>query len=216
MYKGCIFDLDGTLLNTIYTISHYGNKTLRHFGLADIEPETYKRLVGEGAAVLVERMLKENGIEDTAFFPQVYKYYVDAYDADPYAKTEIYPGIPELLGALRRAGLSLAVLSNKPHAATVKVIQKFFPSGMFQFVYGARDGVPKKPDPAMANFLLEEMNLSPSDCLYVGDTSTDMQTGKSAGLFTVGVLWGFRDREELEKNHADFIAQTPSDLLVCL
>ncbi|HIV02138.1 MAG TPA: HAD family hydrolase [Candidatus Aphodoplasma excrementigallinarum] len=216
MFKGCMFDLDGTLLNTIHTISHYGNQALRRFGLPEIETETYKRLVGEGAGVLVQRMLKENGVRDDALFSRVYEYYVSTYDADPYVLTEIYPGIPELLGALRARGMALSVLSNKPHAATVKVIQQFFPAGTFQYVYGAREGVPKKPDPAMANYLLKEMGLSPSDCLYVGDTSTDMQTGKAAGIFTIGVLWGFRGREELEHNGAGFIAQSPSDILSCL
>lgn len=216
MFKGCMFDLDGTLLNTIHTISHYGNQALRRFGLPEIETETYKRLVGEGAGVLVQRMMKENGVQDDALYSRVYEYYVSTYDADPYVLTEIYPGISELLDALRAGGMSLSVLSNKPHAATVKVIQQFFSAGTFQYVYGAREGVPKKPDPAMANYLLKEMDLSPSDCLYVGDTSTDMQTGKAAGMFTVGVLWGFRGLEELEHNGADFIAQSPSDILSCL
>ena len=157
MFKGCMFDLDGTLLNTIHTISHYGNQALRRFGLPEIETETYKRLVGEGAGVLVQRMLKENGVQDDALYSRVYEYYVSTYDADPYVLTEIYPGISELLDALRAGGMSLSVLSNKPHAATVKVIQQFFPAGTFQYVYGAREGVPKKPDPAMANYLLKEI-----------------------------------------------------------
>lgn len=213
MYKGCIFDLDGTLLNTIDTIAFYGNTALEKFGLAPIEPSTYKQLVGNGASVLVRRMLAQNGVKDDTIFERVYETYTMLYDSNPYAYTSIYDGIEELLAALRSAGLTLCVLSNKPHTATTSVISRFFAPGTFQYVFGARDNVPKKPNPAMVNYLLKEMGISPEECLYAGDTDTDMDTGKTAGLFTVGVLWGFRDKEELTRHHADFLAAHPLDIL---
>ena len=216
MYKGCIFDLDGTLLNTIGTIASYGNAALEKFGLAPIEPSTYKQLVGNGASTLVRRMLAQNGIKDDSLFKRVYEAYTTLYDGNSYAHTSIYDGIEELLTALRSAGLTLCVLSNKPHSATVPVIQSFFAPGTFQYVFGARDGIPQKPDPAMVNYLLKEMDISPKECIYVGDTKTDMDTGKAAGLFTVGVLWGFRAKEELMRHHADFLAAHPLDILSCL
>lgn len=161
-------------------------------------------------------MLAQNGIKDDSLFKRVYEAYTTLYDGNPYAHTSIYDGIEELLTALRSAGLTLCVLSNKPHSATVPVIQSFFAPGTFQYVFGARDGIPQKPDPAMVNYLLKEMDISPKECIYVGDTKTDMDTGKAAGLFTVGVLWGFRAKEELMRHHADFLAAHPLDILSCL
>lgn len=216
MYKGCIFDLDGTLLNTLDTIAYYGNTTLKKFFLPPINTEDYKYLVGDGARVLIRRMLTKNGISDEILAEHAYKYYADIYDSNPYLYTSIYNGIDDLLMSLRRKNLTLCVLSNKPHSAATAVVRRFFGDNIFQYVFGARDSIPKKPDPAMANFLIRKMDIEAHQCLYIGDTDTDMKTGRAAGLYTIGALWGFRTKDELVRTGADFVALNPLDILSCL
>lgn len=212
MFKAAIFDLDGTLMNTIETIAFYANSTLEEYGFKAIETKKYNYMVGNGALQLVERMLKENGCEDVEIIQKVLKSYNEAYDKDTLYKTYIYDGIKELLQTMKKKGLKTAVLSNKPHNATLDVISKMFGENVFDFVYGARDGVPLKPDPTAAKMIAEEMGLKKEECLYIGDTCVDMKTGKSAGFFTVGVLWGYRDRKELEENGADKIVAAPDEI----
>ena len=211
--KCAIFDLDGTLMNTIDTIAYYCNETLRELQLPFIDTEKYKYFIGNGAEKLIRRMLKFHGIEDEATFNKAYTYYNKIYNNDPHYLTEIYKGIPELLKSLREKGFKLGVISNKPHYPTCEIIKKYFGCDLFDAIYGARDGYPKKPDPTVPLSIAEELGATPGECIYIGDTNTDMQTGKAAGFYTIGVLWGFREREELENNDADEIAQTPLDVL---
>ncbi len=209
-HKAVIFDLDGTLLDTLETLSYYGNMTLERLGLAPYEKDAYRYMIGNGAKVLIQRMLA--GREADALFDKAYKMYIDAYNNDTLFKTEIYPGIPELLAELREKGVKIAVLSNKPHEATVPIIKSFFGADTFGEIRGAMEGVPIKPDPTAALDIAQELGCTPAECLYVGDTAVDMETGKRAGFYTVGILWGFRDRAELTAGGADCIVETASEI----
>lgn len=210
--KGIIFDLDGTLLNTLKTIAYYCNAALEKYGIVPYAEEKFKYMVGNGAKNLVHRMLEGRNIKDEDTFQKVYTHYNDIYNSNTTYLTEIYPGIPALLETIRDAGMKAAVLSNKPQAATVPIIKSIFGEDTFEAVYGGREGVPLKPDPTAALAIAKELDVEPSACLYVGDTSVDMQTGKNAGFYTIGVLWGFRTRQELEEAKADMIAESPADI----
>ena len=214
-YKCIIFDLDGTLLDTLETLSYYCNETLKAYGFAPYDKNDYKYMVGKGAKNLVESMLRGRDAMESKLFNEMYKYYIDLYNADTTYKTTYYDGILPLLDALLEKKMHMAVLSNKPNAATVPIIKNFF-GERFSVCFGAREGVPIKPDPTAALEIVETLGFVPSECLYVGDTGVDMETGKNAGFFTIGVLWGFREREELEKAGADFIAAKPLDILKLL
>ena len=211
-FKACIFDLDGTLLDTINTIAYYGNNALEAFGYKAIDSEEYKYFAGNGARILIERMLAFSGVTDEAEIQKVLKKYLDEYDSDTRYKTAVFDGINDLLCALRENGLKCAVLSNKPHNATLEVIEYFFGENVFDVVYGQREGYPIKPDPTVAIEIGKEFGATPDECLYVGDTAIDMETGKGAGYYTIGVLWGFRKRDELLKSGADVIVSHPREI----
>lgn len=214
MKKAVIFDLDGTVSNTIDTIAYFGNLALEHYGIQPIETETYKVLIGNGAKVLVERMLRHTNTPMEKF-DAVYKYYVEEYDKDFMFLTRPYDGIIEMLDTLREKGIQTAVLTNKPHMTACKIIEDLFGERILLCRGVKEDGI-TKPRPDGVYEIMELLNLKKEDILYVGDTGTDMQTGKNADLFTVGVTWGFRKREELEKNGADVIIDHPSELLKLL
>ena len=212
MIKACIFDLDGTLTNTLPTISYYANGALVKNGFSPFEEERYKYFIGNGAKTLVERMLSAQGAMSEENLARVFDDYNRAYNAAPLDKTEVYDGIYPLLRTLKEKGIKTAVLSNKPDFATRSVVSHFFPD-LFDTAHGGRDGMPLKPSPEGALLILEELGISdPAEVLYVGDTSVDMDTGKSAGFFTVGVLWGFRTEEELREHGADAIVSHPSQI----
>lgn len=212
MIRACIFDLDGTLLNTLTTIAHYGNASLKAFGLPAVAEERYRYLVGNGAKILVERMIAESG-GDPALYDAIFAHYNAAYDAAPKHLTQPYPGVVSVISELKQRGIFTAVLSNKPHFATVSAVGSFFEPGMFDRVYGQREGIPIKPNPLALQSILDELGVLPSECLYIGDTAVDMQTGKAAGIQTVGVLWGFRTREELVQSGADVLLERAEQLL---
>ena len=212
MYKACIFDLDGTLTNTINSIAYFGNNALAQYGYPPIEAERYKLLVGDGADTLVTRMIEEvNGSMDD--FEHIRSVYNITYDNDFLYKTELYPGVKSLVQTLKSKGVLCAVLTNKPHGTALKVVESFFGADCFDLILGQREGVPKKPDPAGALEIARAFNVEPSACLYVGDTATDMKTGNGAGMHTIGVLWGFRDEAELVESNAKVIISTPDELL---
>ena len=213
MIKCAVFDLDGTLLNTLTTIAYYCNKSLEALGLEPIETEKYKYFVGEGAAKLIHRILEYRAFSASAEREaEILNEYVSSYNKNPEYLTAVYNGIEPLLDRLSEEGISIAVLSNKPESSVKPLVEKFFGNERFSIVSGQKEGVPRKPDPTALFEILEKLGATPEECLYIGDTSTDMKTGKAAGPFTVGVLWGFRDREELIENGADFIAENPMQI----
>lgn len=213
MKKAVIFDLDGTLSDSIASMKYCGDRALAPFGYGPFPESDYKYFVGDGAANLVKRALKAGGDEELVHFEEAFALYKKYFAEDCMYQVKPYEGIPELLAALKEKGLKIAVLSNKPHDQTIDVIETLFGKGYFDIIQGQKDGLPIKPDPAGVFAILKQLNLTAEDILYLGDTATDMKTGKSAGAFTVGALWGFRDRKELEEGHADAIIAHPLELL---
>ena len=213
MIKYCIFDLDGTLLNTIRSITYYLNNTLAEEGLEPITEDECKIFIGDGARKLVTRAVNSKGIESDEIIERVLKKYNAVYDSDPYSLTEPYPGIPELIDALISKGIRIGVLSNKPNSTTVSVVRQFF-GDKFNYVAGGRDGIALKPSPESTLAMLCEMGGTPSELAFIGDTAVDITTGKNAGArLTVGVLWGFRTKEELMGAGAGVIVSHADEVL---
>lgn len=212
-FKACIFDLDGTLCDSVESIAHSANHALRDFGLPEATTEQYKIFVGDGVDTLIRRLLRFGGDESCAKFSEVRARYMDYFREGCLYHVKPYPGIRELLLELKKEGAKLAVLSNKPDANTKDVIRAMFPEeGLFDRVQGQSDAFPRKPDPSAALFLAKEFGVRPEECIYLGDTSTDMKTGTAAGMYTVGVLWGFRDEKELRENGSDAIAREAKEI----
>ena len=213
MIKLCIFDLDGTVLDTVECIAYYGNNALVNNGIAPIPVETYKILVGNGIYNLIKNMLNFRNCMTEENFQKVFHDYDTAYNADTSYKTKIYDGIQETLDSIKALGIKIAIVSNKPHFATTGVINTLFGQGYFDCVYGQREGFPIKPDPTTVLQVLSDLDAQQEECLYIGDTGTDMKTGRNAGIYTVGVLWGFRGKEELIQNGANLTIEKPHQLL---
>ncbi|KAA6333085.1 Phosphoglycolate phosphatase [termite gut metagenome] len=207
-----IFDLDGTLLNTIADLAQSTNHALRKLGFPTHEEEAYNFMVGNGVNKLFERALpeREKTMENilrmrTEFIP-----YYDAYNTD---KTLPYPGIVELLQTLQEYGKMIGVASNKYHVATLKLISHYFPNINFTAVFGQREGIVPKPNPAIVYNIMKVAKVSKDMVLYVGDSGVDMQTAKNSGVSSCGVTWGFRPRRELEDFHPDFIVDKAEEVL---
>jgi phosphoglycolate phosphatase len=215
MIKLCIFDMDGTLVNTIDTISHFANTALGKFGYDSIPTEDYKLLVGNGSDVLVQRMLKKLGKENEDY-KRVHSYYVDIYDKDFMYLTTPYDGIIEMLKTIKEMGIKTAVLSNKDDATAKKVADELFEAGLIDLCLGAREGVALKPEPDAVFEIMKHFNAQKNECVYIGDTATDIKTAKNAELYSVGVLWGFRDENELRTAGADVIISQPSEFIEIL
>ena len=213
MKKAVIFDLDGTLADTIASITYCGNLALSRFGLPSFGEEDYKHFVGDGAAMLIRRALLAAGDERLEHFDEVYETYLEIFAKDCMYQVKPYEGICALLEELKHLSVRIAVLSNKPDADSRRVVDELFGKGYFDFVQGQREDIPRKPDPAGVYRIMEAFGLPAGDFLYVGDSGVDMKTGRAAGIFTVGVLWGFRDRKELVENGADAVISKPLELL---
>ena len=211
MLKLCLFDMDGTLVDTIKSIAYFANNALNKYDLPSIDVERYKVLVGNGARVLVERMIKEVGGSEEQL-KQVLPYYNETYDNDFLYLTEAYEGVCEMLSELKELGIKTAILSNKPDSTAKKVAEALFEDGLIDLCYGGRDGIALKPDPEGVYAILDELGVKKEEVLYVGDTATDIKTAKNAELKNIGVLWGFRDRAELEGAGADYIISHPSEI----
>lgn len=212
MIKACIFDMDGTTVNSIDSIAYFANNALKKFGLPAIETETYKILVGNGAKVLVERMIKTVGAPEE-LTEKVLNEYNSTYDNNFLYLAHPYENIPELLKRLKEMNIISAILSNKPHSTAKKVSDALFGDDLIKICRGGIDGIPLKPSPDGVFRLLDELGVKKHECLYIGDTATDMKTGKNADLYTVGVLWGFRGRKELEEANADVIISSPLEII---
>lgn len=213
MIKLCIFDLDGTVLNTLDTIAYYGNRALENNGVQPIEPQAYRYLVGTGIKNLIRKMLFYRDCYSDGLFKKVYLDYDTAYNADTTYLTVVYDGLHEVLDTLKAKGIRLAIVSNKPDFAVRSVVTHLFGEDYFDDVTGQKPGGVLKPDPFEVLALMERRQVMPAECLYLGDTSTDMLTGKAAGIFTIGVAWGFRELDELLGSGADAIIRKPKELL---
>lgn len=211
--KACIFDLDGTLTNTLESMTYSVNLTLKEMGLSQITKDQCRMFVGNGARVLIEESLKVSGDPKASRIEEGMKIYGRIFDQNCTYHVTPYEGIPEMLKALKDRGIHLAVLSNKPDRQTVKVVKEIFGDNIFDYAQGQKDGVRRKPAPDGVWYLMEQMQVSKEECLYIGDSEVDAATGKNAGLKTIGVLWGFRDRKTLETAGADHLIERPEELL---
>ncbi len=211
-YKAVLFDLDGTLLDSIEDMGDSLNRVLVQNGFPTHDRDTYCRFVGDGATNLISRALPE-GMRTDMVIRSCLEAFLEDYDKNWNVKSRLYEGISELLNKLSSRGLKISVLSNKPHRYTLKCMDGFLSDWDFDVVFGQRDDVPRKPDPAGALEIAEKLNILPSDFLYLGDTETDMKTSLDAGMFPVGVLWGFRSAEELRENGAKVLLKKPLDAL---
>ena len=212
MKKLVIFDLDGTLLNTIADLAASTNQALQHFGYPTHSTEAYRFFVSNGINKLFERALpEEERTEENVL--RIRSRFIPYYNEHNAVFSTPYPGIPELLHTLQEKGILLAVASNKYQLATEKLIAHYFPTIPFIQVLGQREGVPIKPDPTIVNDILATTELSNNDVLYVGDSGVDMQTARNAGVDAIGVSWGFRPRTELEPLQPLAIIDKAEDLL---
>lgn len=213
-FKAIIFDLDGTLIDTIDDLYHTVNSMLREKKLPEHPRNSYLTMVGDGIRRLIERALPLELAKDETYVDRMVLAFNEAYKANWNNYTQPYEGITSLLKQLSDRKLQLGVLSNKPQEFTDLCVDYFFPHIIFDKVVGARDNVPKKPDPYAALDMATLFNVMPAEILYVGDTSIDMHTAINAGMFPVGVEWGFRSREELLTAGAKVIIQYPEELLL--
>jgi phosphoglycolate phosphatase len=212
IFQAVIFDLDGTLIDTLDDIGDSVNRVLSNKNFPTHTHFAYRNFVGDGSRMLIERALPEQYRNDS-IIDACYKDYIEDYSQNYNVKSKLYDGIPQLLDALSEKGLRLAVLSNKLDAITQNCVKTYLSAWHFDVVFGQRDSVPRKPDPQGAVETAKKMSILPSRFLYLGDTGIDMKTAVSAGMFPVGVLWGFRPLKELMENGASAVIDEPMALL---
>lgn len=213
MYQCCIFDLDGTLVDSIKAINHTINLTLSKYNLGPIDEEHCKVFVGDGYKKLVERALIHCGDKELIHYEDGIITYMDYFKVHCMYEVKPYDGIKNLLSYLKENNIKIAVLSNKPHERTLDNIRGLFGNEYFDYVSGEKPNIKRKPDPEGAIIITKELNVSPEDCLYIGDTNTDMKTGISANMNTIGVTWGFRSREELENYNPKYVVDHPNEII---
>jgi len=212
MKKLVIFDLDGTLLNTIADLAAATNYALQACGYPTHDTDAYRFFVGNGINKLFERALPE-GTRSKENVLKIRSLFVPYYNEHNADLSRPYPGIENLLETLQKKGYMLAVASNKYHEATQKLIKQYFPRINFLAILGQRENIPAKPDPQVVYEIMEKAGVERNEVVYIGDSSVDMQTGANAGVTTIGVCWGFRPRTELEAYNPSLIAEQAEDIL---
>jgi phosphoglycolate phosphatase len=210
-----IFDLDGTLLDTLEDIAAAGNAALAMVGAPPHPPRDFRKFIGEGVTRLFEQSLPPEQ-QDLTTIARCAAAFQETYSREWNQRSAPYPGVPELLDRLTAHAIKLAVLSNKPHDFTVACVNHYLAAWRFEAVLGPQEGVPRKPDPTGALRILHELHVHPEQCLYVGDSGVDMQTACAAGIHAVGVSWGFRPVEELRASGADIVLAAPGELLALI
>lgn len=212
MSKCIIFDLDGTLLDTLEDIAISGNFALTSLGFEAEETQKYRYFVGEGVYKLFENIFATNP-QSQEIINKAVALFESHYAKQFYQNTKPYEGISKLLTFLKKRGYKMAILSNKPDSFTKMCVLKYFRSWKFDVVFGAREGIARKPDPVSALEIASLLGEKPEDCFYVGDTMIDMQTATRANMKALGVLWGFRDGDELLENGANALFENPSEII---
>lgn len=208
--QGLIFDLDGTLVDSLPGIAASLNHALETCGFPGHPLEAVRRFIGNGSWVLAKRALPEGSADEViGGVEQVFKAHYDGHWAEG---TVVYEGVTELLADLKWKGHGLAVLSNKPHAFTTVIVERLFPGVVFNTVFGQRSGIPHKPDPAGLHEIVKAFGLPAGDCLLVGDSTIDLETARRGGIRSVAVTWGYHDRDVLEAAGPDFLADDPAAL----
>ncbi len=212
-YKAVIFDLDGTLVDSLADLSDSVNLMLESYGFPTHEMEQYRYFVGNGSKKLMERTLPRDKAASAEFVEEALVKYKAIYKERLLEKTRPYNGVRELLAELKSRGIPLAVCTNKHNDAALTIVKILFAPGTFEEVLGDRPGFPKKPNPATPLEIASHLGVKPDEVAYLGDTSVDMETAVHAGFLPVGVLWGFRPEEELVKNGAKVLLKAPLELL---
>ena len=210
--KAFIFDLDGTLVDSLADLATAVNRMLDDNGYPRVSIDMFPVHIGDGMKKLVERALPADK-RDPENIERCAAEYLAHYERCWHDETRVYDGMVEAVSALRARGVRLGVISNKPHRFTVLCSEFFFPAGSFEIILGQREGTPRKPDPAGGVEIAQRMGIAPSECAYIGDSGVDMEFGKAVGMRRIGVLWGFRDREELVGAGAEALISQPSELL---
>ena len=211
--KACIFDLDGTLTDTLESLVFSVNTSLEEMGLEKISEDQCRTFVGNGARYLMESALKAAGDEGASRIEEGMLVYGRVFNENCTYRVVPYEGICSLLKQMKEAGMKLAVLSNKPHKQTVAVVESVFGKEMFSYIQGQCENIRRKPEPDGVFYILEQLGISKEECLYVGDSEVDVLTGNNAGLKNISVTWGFRSREWLEDAGAENIIDRPEELL---
>lgn len=211
MKRFAIFDLDGTLLNTLDDLAAACNAALESQGFPAHPVDAYRMFVGNGVPKLMERILPEPLRADRELLRRMREQFDRHYEIHGQDMTRPYDGIPEMLETMLKRGMKLAVLSNKPHAFTKTLASRYF-GGRFAVVYGQRAGYPVKPDGSLVKEVLVELGAGAEETVYLGDSGVDMETAKNGGVFGVGVLWGFRGADELQKNGARALIAHPMEI----
>lgn len=210
--RAVIFDLDGTLLDTLQDLGEAMNAVLGEHGFPEHPLDAYRYFVGEGMETLIRRTLPEER-RDEALVARLLEMMREEYGRRWRDHSRPYPGVPEMLDKLEARGLPKAVFSNKPHLFTVEMVEEILGNWSFSAVRGILPGTPRKPDPAVALEISREMKIPPQDIVFVGDSDLDMLTARAAGMFGIGVLWGFRDAAELLGAGARALLSHPRELL---
>jgi phosphoglycolate phosphatase len=211
-YSAILFDLDGTLLNTIDDLANSMNFVLKQYGFPEHPAERYKTFVGNGMEKLVRRVFPTAN-EDELFIAKFLEEFQNQYSLNWHNITKPYPGIEAMLDSLELSGVRMSVLSNKSDHFTRLIIDHYFGLDRFDFVYGAKAGVPKKPDPNAALEIAHKSKIDPSAWLYLGDSGVDMQTANGAGMFALGCTWGFRETKELLANGVQKLIHDPKEII---
>ena len=212
-YPAILFDLDGTLINSLEDIADAMNHTLSTFDLPTHPYESYKHFIGKGLKNLVKSCVPPTVRDNPETIDRCLQTMVAHYRQNLTNKTCLYPGIAELLDTLTEKGIKMAILSNKADALTQQICAKLLHQWSFEVIMGATDDFPRKPNPEAALFIAKKMQIAPGNILYIGDSNVDMQTARAAGMFPVGVTWGFRTREELEEAGARVVIEGVMELM---
>ena len=214
MFKTAIFDLDGTLADTFLSIANTCNQALIDAGLHELGNDFYKNHIGIGLENLIERAIVETGANVSKYVDRVLSLYQEKFNYNYTYKIKLYPKINSTLEQLKTKGIRLAVLTNKKHEIAVDVVDYLFGKGdIFDLILGQKENVPLKPHPEGALLIADTFGCNPEECVLIGDTEVDIQTGKNARMYTVGVLWGFRSKEKLAQYQPDRLIQNPEELL---
>jgi phosphoglycolate phosphatase len=211
-YSAVLFDLDGTLLDTLTDLANAANAVLARQGFPTHPVADYRRFIGAGVETLFARALPNN-VGDRDRIARCIGQFQEAYAVHWNVHTRPYPDVLELLATLQARQAKMAVLSNKPHPFTQRCVAEFLPAAKFELVLGQRRGVPRKPDPAGANEIAVALAIPAEQFIYVGDSAIDMQTARRAGMLPVGVTWGFQSRDQLKQHGAKILIEQPLELL---
>jgi len=216
MIQACIFDLDGTLTDTLDSLVFSVCATLNEMGLPGISKDECRAFIGNGARKLLEESLEAVGDVGHTRIEEAIDIYKRVFDANCTYQVVPYEGVMEILEKLKRKGIKTAVLSNKPHDQTVKVVREVIGMEVVDWAQGQQEHIARKPDPAGVYAILERFGIEKEECLYIGDSEVDILTGNNAGLRTIGVTWGFRTKAQLKEAGAENMIEKAEELLYFL